>query len=419
MASSAGRTLISLPTEILVLIFYQASTIGDACALSQTCLRLHKLLSRDKDKIDIFRTVANVPNCPKFDPGENPVLVRPSSTTWAFPSSIDPKRGLFVEIDHWDLDDWEIKTSFFDLAIHVKRLKPDEAYWNGVLEFLIQFVQLKHRLTEYFENYTEELLSLAASAQMDTIYDLNVELPSPVDLHHERTIIALALQFLAVAHDFSSFEDRSAESAESTEEELFAIEGPDHRVVLPCDYPPGSLYPITLVRQESKQEWGKVRQQHGVRPAYAHDADPGPMLEYIVQTSFRMLDTWDPRHEPTVLYVLLILCMGLLEMDVTAPWLESVSCAQGPLYSLFEDLARYYFICTKGAPIMSDRWDIVEFPDRVCSDHLAAKNAHHLHEHWLKIDKGRWAHRRSSGEPVDDFIIKLKYFAYNYILRPD
>jgi hypothetical protein len=339
-----------------------------------------------------------------------------------------------VETDYSDLDDWEIRTGFFDLAIHVKRLKPDEAYGNAVLGFLIQFVQLKHRLTEYFEIYTEELLSLAASAQMDTICDPNVELPSPVDLHHERTIIALALQFLAVAHNFSSFEDRSAESAESTEEDLFAIEGPDHRAVLPCDYPPGTLYLITFVRQESEQEWAKVRQQHGVRPAYALDADPGPMLEYIVQTSFRMLDTRDPRHEPTVLYVLLILSMGLLEMDVTAPWLESVSCAQGPLYSLFEDLARYYFICTKGAPIMSDRWDIVEFLDRVCFDHLAAENAHHLHEHWLKIgrlltldwllmltpaDKGRWAHRRSSGEPVDDFIIKLKYFAYNYILRPD
>ncbi|KAL2794603.1 hypothetical protein BJX66DRAFT_303463 [Aspergillus keveii] len=72
MASSAGRTLPSLPSEILVLIFYQTSTIGDACALSQTCSRLHTFLSRDKDKIDIYRTVANVPNCPKFDPGENP-----------------------------------------------------------------------------------------------------------------------------------------------------------------------------------------------------------------------------------------------------------------------------------------------------------------------------------------------------------
>ncbi|KAJ0419746.1 hypothetical protein BJY00DRAFT_313668 [Aspergillus carlsbadensis] len=423
MASSTGRTLLGLPTEILVLIFYQTSTIRDACALSRTCSTLHSLLSRDKDKIDLLRTVADIPRCPKFDPGEAPVLVRPSSTTWAFPSSINPERGLSVQSYHFEYSDREIKTGFFDLAGHVKRLTADEVYWNAVFDFLIQFVHLKHHLPGHFANDTEELLALAASAQMVAIHDPNVEVPSLSDLRHESTIIALALQFLAIAHDFSDFEDRSADS---TEEEICARENAPKRdghtfireALLPSPNRVGPLYPITIIGQQSEQGWAETRQHHGKRPGYALDADPGAMLEYIVQTAFRLLDTRDPRHEPTVLNIILILCVALAELDVTAPWLESVPCASGPLYALVEDLGRYYFICTNGAPIMSDRWDAEECVDRVGSDHEAAQNAQLLHDHWVKIDKGRWAQREPEGDPVDDFFSKLEYFAYNHTTRP-
>jgi hypothetical protein len=72
MASSTGKTLLNLPTEILVLISHQTSSIRDACALSQTCSQLHALFTRDKDRLDILRSAAKVSKCPEFDPGDHP-----------------------------------------------------------------------------------------------------------------------------------------------------------------------------------------------------------------------------------------------------------------------------------------------------------------------------------------------------------
>lgn len=71
MATPTELTLLDLPTEILLLIFYETSTIQDACALARTCSQLHGLFSPFNDKINILRSAANVPRRPKCDSGKD------------------------------------------------------------------------------------------------------------------------------------------------------------------------------------------------------------------------------------------------------------------------------------------------------------------------------------------------------------
>jgi hypothetical protein len=58
------RSLLDLPNEILLHIFQQLETVKDACALHQSCSRLHTLYLMDRTRI--FRSAARVSLKPDY-----------------------------------------------------------------------------------------------------------------------------------------------------------------------------------------------------------------------------------------------------------------------------------------------------------------------------------------------------------------
>lgn len=69
MASSVENhlSLLQISYEILLLIFHQMPTIGDACRFAESCSRLYNLFNDRKNKPNILRSGAGVPWKPDYN----------------------------------------------------------------------------------------------------------------------------------------------------------------------------------------------------------------------------------------------------------------------------------------------------------------------------------------------------------------
>jgi hypothetical protein len=283
--------------------------------------------------------------------------------------------------------------------IESQQKEGEEDFYDALRDFLAQWSQVTTHWPGAFHEKTEELISDATLAQMNLIHHPDLEMFIPLNLRHERTIIALSLQLLSVTRDVNSLDNRSASD---TEDDLFVPDLPPGYeyekakwgplvAVLETTFEDGRLHPSAKISQITEQEWTVIVQKDQKRRyGYALDASPGLMMEHIIRTAFQMLDTRKPCHEPTVLFVLLILSLALGELEVSAPWMKCVEGALEPLSALFRELSRYYFICTKGAPLMSDQWDEGEYGERILEDDYdiyAIEHADILHKRWVKAGK--------------------------------
>ncbi|GIC86086.1 uncharacterized protein Aud_002448 [Aspergillus udagawae] len=247
-------------------------------------------------------------------------------------------------------------------------------------DFLSQFQELR-RLSGCYEPATVNILASAARLQLEILHRSE---PSfvPVDLSSEMTVIALALHLLLVVRDFNFMDDSTFRC---TEEEIFA-EG--SLVTIIGGYEIGTLVPSVRIHKKNEQEWTDIcLAETSQKPSNSLDASPSVMMEYIIQSSFRLLDAHDPRHWPTVLFVLLILYLCLLDMLPDTPWMSALEDASEPVLPFLKDLVRYYYISTDGGVLMSDSWAEEDFAARVGHHEETIKYARMLNELWLETGR--------------------------------
>ncbi|GIK05415.1 hypothetical protein Aspvir_009525 [Aspergillus viridinutans] len=382
MAPPTELTLLDIPSEILLLIFYETSTIQDACALARTCSQLHGLFSPFNNKISILRSAANVSRRPKCDSGEDlPAVIRIPPLNWAFRSSQNPKCGLLMEINYGPLSEELTASTMWNLGIIQRRQSKSRMFNRALHDFLSQFQELERRWRGYFEHATENILASAARLQLEILHRSESSFV-PTDLSSETTVIALALHLLLVVRDISIVDDLAVPC---TEEVVFA-DGP--LITFDGGYESNRLIPSLRVHKKNEQEWTEIRlAETSQKPSYSLDASPNVMMEYIIQSSFRLLDAHDPRHWPTVLFIILILYLCLPDMSPFTPWMSAIKDASGPLLPVLKDLARYYYISTDGGRLMSDSWADEDFAARVGHHEERIKYARMLNELWLETGR--------------------------------
>ncbi|KAL4918423.1 hypothetical protein BDW62DRAFT_200803 [Aspergillus aurantiobrunneus] len=117
------------------------------------------------------------------------------------------------------------------------------------------------------------------------------------------------------------------------------------------------------------------------------------MLDYLIQSLFRLLDARDARHWPTVLYVLLMIELMRGSLQTWNPWMKRIRDASESFETACRDLARYYYLVTSGEGILSDRWDETDYTDLVDGCLRAVEHARTLNRLWRETDAGEW-HRR-------------------------
>ncbi|KAL2817662.1 hypothetical protein BDW59DRAFT_165819 [Aspergillus cavernicola] len=401
-------SLLHLPNEILLLIFHQTASIQDACSLAQTCSQLHGLFSRPSSKIAILQSAANVPRRPKYRPeNDSSVIVRIPPHSWAFQSSRSPKRGLLIEADYGPLSEGMIESAMWNLGIIRSRQTEDHTFNEALHDFLSQFDELDQRWKGYFESATEDILKHAAQLQLD-ILRKSVPPIVPTDLSGETTVIALALHLLLITVEISVIEGWTVHR---TEEQLFDDGSPAH--LLDAGYEYDRFIPSVRIYEKDEQEWKELcRAKDNQTPGYSLDAGPDVILEYIIQLSFRLLDTQDPRHWPTVLFVLLILYLTVPDLKPYQPWMQEFKHASEPLFPLLKDLARYYYI---SAVADSNNWTIADYATRVAHDEGSITWARWLSRLWLETNDGVWE-TRDVERGIDGFPDKLDFFAHGCAL---
>ncbi|KAL2837128.1 hypothetical protein BJY01DRAFT_221316 [Aspergillus pseudoustus] len=405
------RTLLGLPNEVLLLIFYECTSIGDAFALAQTCSHLYAIFSPPNTRINILRSAVKIPKIPKYVLEDGaPELIRVPPSSWAFQSTRNSKHGLLMESDWNNLSDEQLGWSVWDLSDIRSRQADGKSLIDAVLEFLQQFHELARRWIREYEPTTEAIIAGAADLQTEI---LTFSAPSfvPVDMSSEKMLLALTLHFLVLTR--SIFMVEAGIGGRLSEKKLFKRGSP--AIVVHAGYEYSSLTPTVRVHKKTMRDWADIRREFDPRlPGYSLDANPGVMLEYIVQQSFRLLDTRDPRHWPTVLFALLILYLAQLNLRPYQPCFQGITAAADVFLPLMTDLARYYYICTKGAPIMSDDWDREEYKELVGEDDRAFHYATELNKLWSFIDIGRW--HIAVENSLDEFPDKLDYFAHGCVL---
>ncbi|GIJ86679.1 hypothetical protein Asppvi_005571 [Aspergillus pseudoviridinutans] len=305
-------------------------------------------------------------------------VIRIPPLSWAFRSSQNPKCGLLMELNYGPLSEELTASMMWNLGMILRR-QSESRMFNGALhDFLVQFQELERRWRGYFEHATENILASAARLQLEI---LRRSEPSfvPVDLSSETTVIALALHLLLVVQDIRIVDGWAVPC---TEEGVFADSS---LATFDGGYEYNPLSPFMRLHKKNEQEWTEIcLTETSQKPSYSLDASPNVMMEYIIQSSFRLLDAQDPRHWPTVLFIILILYLCLPDMSPDSPWMSAIEDASKPLLPLLTDLARYYYISTDGGRLMSDSWAEEDFAARVGHHEESIKYTRMLNELWLE-----------------------------------
>jgi hypothetical protein len=214
------------------------------------------------------------------------------------------------------------------LATHGRRdliaILPQHSTIESALpEFLTQFQETQR--WNFFEPITLKLLSAAAQLQLDIMHNLS---PIPSDLSGENTVIVLALRCLLLVHDIALID---AHMVYNTEDMLFSDGEP--AVLLDAGFEFDSVIPTVLVHSRDQQIGlqlqippNKEREQAS-NSVHGLDYSFEDMVRSILRSSSRLLDTRDPRHWPTVLYVLLILALVQGSLQPQQPWMWRINKA--------------------------------------------------------------------------------------------
>jgi hypothetical protein len=295
---------------------------------------------------------------------------------------------MLIYFDYGEVSDEMAASSMWDLSA-IRRRNKTMRFPELLHEFLSQFHDINPRWGNFYERSTVSLLSSAAQLQADLLR----ESPNLTDLSGENTVIALALHCLLLVRDFDYVD---SEILNLTEEGLFADGSPV--VIEEPSYDADRLLPIVEVhrviwRERALREsstplpWAPNTEGVNVsKPGYHIESSLDATLTHISECLFRLLDTRDPRHWPTVLYGLLILILIRGCLSPTGRWLKIVRYAGSSLTPLSRDLARYYYICTDGGSIISDRWDEGAYAAQVGQYRIALDYARIFHELW--VDSG-------------------------------
>ncbi|KAF4161762.1 hypothetical protein CNMCM6936_003098 [Aspergillus lentulus] len=324
---------------------------------------------------------------------------------------------MLIYFDYGEVSDEMGASSMWDLSA-IQRRNKTMRFPELLQEFLSQFQDINSRWGQWYERSTESLLSSAAQLQADLLR----ESPNLTDLSGENTVIALALHCLLLVRDFDYVD---TEILDLTEEELFAYGSPV--VIQEPSYDANRLLPIVEVyraiwREQALREsptplpWASPNTEavNVSKPGYHIESGLDATLTHISECLFRLLDSRDPRHWPTVLYGLVILILICGCLSPTGRWLKSVRYAGSSLTPLSRDLARYYYICTDGGRIISDGWDEGDYAAQVGQYRVALDYARILHELWVNADDGQWKEIEAGGG-IDGFPGKLRFLAYGCV----
>ncbi|KAF9894767.1 hypothetical protein FE257_006657 [Aspergillus nanangensis] len=332
---------------------------------------------------------------------ESLVLIRMPPLNWHMQRA-NKSSYLLIDVDYGVISEEMAASATFDLMTIQRLPQHRTCTFQETLEtFLAQFHELSSRRPNHFELSTEQMFSDAAHLQVDLLRELSTNV---TDLSSDTTVIALCLECLSIVEDIDHI---IGQTVALTEDELFEDGSPvvlvepddDDRAILPTI----EAHKLTQTPTPSAQER---------KPGFHLDSGLDSMLDYIVHQVFRLLDSQDPRHWPTVLYVLLILEHIRGALMPHQPWMQKVHEASRWLnHTILEDLARYYYIYTDGGLLLSDRWDEKAYSRRVGDDQLAIRHARMLNQLWLDLDDGDWD-RREGRTSLGNFRAKVEFFAY-------
>ncbi|KAL3490286.1 hypothetical protein BJX62DRAFT_238264 [Aspergillus germanicus] len=318
--------------------------------------------------------------------------------------------------------------SIWDLLIFPTSCLPAQfpSFHDLLMEFLSRFQDDNSHLLGYYGAVTHDILVAAAQFQADILRDHSsaIETTAAADLSGETTIIALALRCFLDLHilDLIGMDcyGRTVEIAglpkDGSVVEVLGIDRSDPFLT-------ATAYKVEGEQQDRLFDVRSTTTTKPPPPASAStvgchlDSNLHTMLSTLAQLSFQLLDTHDPRHWPTVLYVLLILTLMRQCLRYCLSWMSKLYEAAETVENLFQDLARYYYVCTEGGRILSSRWNKEEYAPLVgggCSGSAAVKlveNACLLHDLWFDgEDEGKWDSReRYKG--LGGFARKLGDFA--------
>jgi hypothetical protein len=288
--------------------------------------------------------------------------------------------------------------TIWDLLIFPTSRNPTQSpsFHDLLKEFLSRFQDDNSHLLGYYGTVTHDILVAAAQFQADIVRDHSSTIETTAaDLSGETTIIALALRCFLDFHilDLIGMDcyGRTVEIAGLPED------GSPVEVLGPDRSDPFLTATAYKVEGEQQDRLFDVRSTTTTKPPATSastvgchlDSNLHTMLSTLAQLSFQLLDTHDPRHWPTVLYVLLILALARQCLRYCLSWMRKLYEAAETVENLFQDLARYYYVCTEGGRILTSRWNREKYAVRVavgCPGSVAVKVIEHaciFHDLWF------------------------------------
>src|SRR5699024_9605155 len=136
---------------------------------------------------------------------------------------------------------------------------------------------------------------------------------------------------------------------------------------------------VTLDRQEKEN---RVQPSSGEGQGCPDIVRLPNVLTQISRLSFSLLDKQDPRDWLTVLYVLLLLSCIRRVLHPGQPWMKKVRVAGNAITPLFEDVARYFYVCTEGGFVLSPRWSEERYAALVGRCRVTVKQGNILRKLW-------------------------------------
>lgn len=289
---------------------------------------------------------------------------------------------MLIEVDDEEiLDASTSKSTLLDFTA-IQRLPQHTASSpTEILDaFLTQFYSLDFSLSGYYEHMTSELISGAARLQFQLLHASH-RAPS-ADLSGDTTVLALALHCLAMLYIMDIIDQYNVDIPEP---ELFRDGSPV--VLMEHADDERRFLPTVRVHKPEHRDLSELDcERNSGASGLDLDREFHRMLEHVVRVSFYLLETRDPRHWPTVLYVLVALNMGARDsLHPFLRWRRKLGDAQKGFDLVFRDLVRYYYLCTDGGQILSDRWEKSEYAARVQRDQVAVEHAEMLNRLWLGL----------------------------------
>lgn len=290
---------------------------------------------------------------------------------WRIPGE-RPSTSILIVAEYDKATHWRRQ---WDLATLQRRDK-QLSFKAALNKFLIQFNELD--LDRWIKpTFTERILGNASRRQEKILRDSDLAEEGITDLFSEETVIALALHCLFLVQEMSMFDTRSPHL---TEEEIFKDGSPVEFFDTDDNSGTGPPLPnVTLDRQEKNPESGP-----GSRNRCPDDVRLPNVLAHISRLSLSLLDTQDPRHWSTVLYVLLLLSRIRRALHPGQPWMKKIRVAGNAITPLFDDVARYFYVCTDGGFVLSPRWNEEKYAALVGHCRVAIKQGYLLRKLWVR-----------------------------------